>query len=67
MCIYHRLSTTIREGKAESDGILGCFLGSTVSVVLAGGDPDRIQVQRWDGGILKDGDVEPVPVADSTC
>lgn len=61
MYIYHGLCATIREWKAESDGILGSVLGFTVA--LAWRDPDCIQVQRWDCGIPRDGNVEPILAA----
>lgn len=60
--MYRGLSATISEWKAESDSIPGGFWGVTI-VALAGRDPDCIQVQRWDCGALRDGDVEPVLVA----
>lgn len=59
---YHRLRATVSEWKAECDSILGSFWGFTV-VALARRDPDCIQVQRWDGGVLRDGNVEPILVA----
>lgn len=61
MYIYHGLSATLSEWKAENYSILGTVFGITVS--LAQRDPDCVQVQRWDCGIPGDGNVEPILAA----
>lgn len=60
---YRGLSATVSEWKAESDGVSGSVLWFTI-VMFTGGDPDCVQVQRWDCLILGNGNVEPILVAE---